>query len=97
MRHFSIFEPNAYPPQNLIVGRIIEHHPKKTQNDPFERFCSAGIVYRRVWESGSHKTTWKFGRREMALRRGIVRGGPGFYRTLEVHTARAHDKAHFVY
>ena len=48
MRHFSIFEPNAYPPQNLIVGRIIERHPKKNQNDPFERFCSAGIVYRRV-------------------------------------------------
>ena len=33
MRHFSIFEPNAYPPQNLIVGRIIERHPKKFQNE----------------------------------------------------------------
>ena len=34
------------PPQNLIVGRIIERHPKKTQNDHFQIFCSAGIVPR---------------------------------------------------
>ena len=48
MRHFSIFESNAYPPQNLIVGRIIERHPKKIQNGTFTGFFGAWIVYRRV-------------------------------------------------
>ena len=33
------FESNAYPSQNLIVGRIIERHPKKIQNEPFCHLC----------------------------------------------------------
>ena len=41
MRHFSIFESNAFPPKNLIVGRIIERHPKKIQNGPFAGFSGA--------------------------------------------------------
>ena len=51
MRHFSIFESNAYPPQNLIVGtsRIIERHPKKIQKAYLTGFFGAWIVYRRVY------------------------------------------------
>ena len=40
MRYFSIFESNAYPPQNLIVGKIIDAIQNKSKNDTFKGFSA---------------------------------------------------------